>query len=93
MTHQLLGQRHLLELHLVDAGLGGAKHDAGGEEHGALHDGSRGRRAGGCWLDGWKRVALGEMGWKRVGWLTESASGERELPAVVPGLAPLPFVI
>ena len=37
-SYQLLLQRDLLELHLVDAGLGGAQKRRGGDQN-ALHDG------------------------------------------------------
>ena len=37
-AYQLLGQRDLLQRHLVHAGGGGASRDSGGEECGSLHD-------------------------------------------------------
>jgi hypothetical protein len=37
-AYQLLGQRDLLQRHLVDAGGGGASRDGGGQECGSLHD-------------------------------------------------------
>ena len=40
-THQLLRQRHLLELHLVDAGNGWRGQRARGEEDSRLHDGDK----------------------------------------------------
>jgi hypothetical protein len=39
-THQLLRQRHLLELHLVNASNGGRSQRARSEENSRLHDGS-----------------------------------------------------
>ena len=39
-TYQLLRERHLLELHLVDAGNGGRGQRTRGEEDSRLHDGS-----------------------------------------------------
>ena len=45
-AYQLLGQRDLLQRHLVHAGGGGASRDSGGEECGSLHDCS------GMWLMG-----------------------------------------
>jgi hypothetical protein len=39
-SYQLLSKRHLLELHLVDSGLSGAKQRSCSEES-ALHDGRR----------------------------------------------------
>lgn len=42
-THQLLGERDLLELHLVNSGLGGAGKGGRGDQ-GALHDGRAARR-------------------------------------------------
>lgn len=39
MTHQLLVERHLLELRLVNTCSGGAKQSTGGEEDGVLHIG------------------------------------------------------
>lgn len=43
-SYQLLSKRHLLELHLVDSGLGRAKQRSCGENS-ALHDGRRVRRS------------------------------------------------
>jgi hypothetical protein len=40
VTYQLLRERHLLELHLVDAGDGGRGQRTRGEENSRLHDGS-----------------------------------------------------
>ena len=37
MTYQLLGQRHLLELHLVNASRGGPKQRTGCEDKSVLH--------------------------------------------------------
>ena len=45
-AYQLLGQRDLLQRHLVHAGGGGASRDSGGEECGSLHD------CNGMWLMG-----------------------------------------
>ena len=41
MTYQLLRQRHLLKLHLVDAGNGGRGQRARCEENSRLHDGNK----------------------------------------------------
>lgn len=45
-AYKLLGQRDLLQRHLVHAGGGGASRDSGGEESGSLHD------CNGMWLMG-----------------------------------------
>lgn len=41
-THELLRQRHLLELHLVDGGIGRAKQRSGRGDRASLHDDSMG---------------------------------------------------
>jgi len=38
-TYQLLRERDLLELHLVDAGMGGAEQSGSRSEESSLHDG------------------------------------------------------
>ena len=83
IAYQLLGQRDLLELHLVDAGRSGAEQRGGCEEHGALHDG--GGAEDELQLDrGWEWRSKFECG----GWKLEGGDGEgvrvklgrRELP-------------